>query len=911
MPYRLALDLGSNSAGWCVLALETDSRPAGLLDLGVRVFPDGRDRQDGISLAAARRLPRAMRRNRDRYLQRRTKLLNALTRHGLMPGDAITRARIATLDPYKLRVAALHRRLRPCQLGRALFHLGQHRGFKSNRKLDRGANEGGLIRDAAVQTQAALDRDKHPTVGSWLAARHAARLGVRVRLAGRGKDAAYEFYPTREMVEAEFNAIWAAQATWNLALSEAARTEIHAAIFDQRPLKPVPVGKCWLEPGEDRASRAMPTVQRARIAQTLAHLRVTLPGQPQRPLLDTERQELATALYQGQDLLLDKVRNRLRWPAEADLNTREEKLAGCTTARVLGNAKKAVGKVWHALDLAKQDAAVAAILDSESDESASAKLIALGLPSEAAMRAARAMLPDGHAALSLLALGKLLPHLETGLRYSDAVQAAGYAHHSDSRTGEVRDRLPYYGELLCERLGTGTGKPGDPEEKRLGRAPNPTVHVALNELRRVVNALIERHGPPAEIVVESLRDLGRSKKQREEWEREQRKNRDANNARRRELAGMGLPDSGKNRMRLRLWEEQAHRVEDRCCPYTGTLITTRMALSDQVEEDHILPFALTLDDGAANRVLVMREANRRKARRTPHEAFGHTAEWPAILERSRLLPPEKRWRFQPDALARFGQDGDFLARHLADSATIAQWAVAYLDVLAPGQVRSVPGRLTSMLRRALGLDSRTVLGRGGARKDRTDHRHHAVDAVVVALTDRSLLKRVTDAAKRAEGGGERLLEGMQPPWDGFVADVAARVRDVVVSHKPDTGWQAALHNDTAYGPVRGAGRAERGGAPAVGRARGLVRGRRASQRARPGAGRADRGGRGAAGLSRAQGRTQRRDRVRGQQGPPRAHRRAIGAAQPAGHPRPPHGRDLQAGQGRRESSHGNLAAARR
>ncbi len=808
MTYRLGLDLGANSIGWCALVLDADGHPAGLLDMGVRVYPDGRNPKDGSSLAAARRVPRSMRRNRDRYVQRRTKLLNALSRYGLMPGDAEGRGRVAALEPYALRAAALHRRLEPHELGRALFHLSQHRGFKSNRKLDRGGNESGLIRDAERATKAALDRGKHATLGSWLAERHAARAGVRVRLAGRGKDAAYEFYPTREMIEAEFDAIWAAQAAWNPMITDAALAEIRAAIFDQRPLKPVPVGKCWLEPGEDRASRAMPMVQRARIAQTLVHLRVTLPGQPQRSLLNNERHELASLLYQGQDLPLDKVRSRVGWPAEADLNTREGKLTGCGTAKVLGGAKRAAGKTWHALDLAKQDAAVTAILESESDDAAVAKLVVLGLPPDKAARAARAMLPDGHAAFSLRALGKLLPHLEAGMRYSDAVQAAGYAHHSDTRTGEMRDRLPYYGELLRERLGTGTGKPEDAEEKRLGRAPNPTVHVALNELRRVVNAIVERHGPPAEIVVESLRDLGRSKTQREEWEREQRKNRDANDARRRELAAMGLRDSGDNRMRLRLWEEQARRPEDRCCPYTGTLITARTALSDQVEEDHILPFTLTLDDSAANRVLAMREANRRKARRTPHEAFGHTAEWPAILERSRLLPPEKRWRFQPDALARFGENGDFLARHLADSATIAQWAVAYLDVLAPERVRSVPGRLTAMLRRALGLDSKAVLGRGGARKDRTDHRHHAVDALVVALTDRGLLKRVTDAAKRAEDGGERLLEGMAPPWDGFVADVAARVRSVVVSHKPDTGWQAALHNDTAYGPVRGAGPGE-------------------------------------------------------------------------------------------------------
>ena len=110
-----------------------------------------------------------------------------------------------------------------------------------------------------------------------------------------------------------------------------------------------------------------------------------------------------------------------------------------------------------------------------------------------------------------------------------------------------------------------------------------------------------------------------------------------------------------------------------------------------------------------------------------------------------------------------------------------------------------------MLRHGLGLNSQSVLGKGGAMKDRNDHRHHAIDAVVVGLTDRGMLQRVTRAAKAAEGSGERLVVALEAPWAGFVAEVAGRAQAIVVSHKPDTGWQAALHNDTAYGAIKGAG----------------------------------------------------------------------------------------------------------
>jgi CRISPR-associated endonuclease Csn1 len=807
--YRLGLDLGSNSIGWCALALEQDGKPSRLLAMGVRVYPDGRNPKDGSSLATQRRGPRSMRRNRDRYLQRRAKLLNALTRFGLMPEDAAKRARVAELDPYQLRAEALRRRLAPEELGRVLFHLNQHRGFKSNRRADLNSNESGLVSDAETRTRAELARSEHLTIGSWLAERHIARTGVRVRLAGSGKAAAYPFYPSREMVADEFDTLWAAQAGWNASLSDDIRGKLKEIIFFQRPLERPVVGRCWLEPDESRASRALPTAQRFRIAQSLAHLRLSRPGVPEAPLSDQQRAELAGPLYRGRDLTLDRVRTMLKLPAETDFNTRDDKLTGCPTAAKLGNGKKAaIGDTWHALSLQIQDAAIMALLESETDTQAIAALVQLGIPPAAAERAANSVLVDGHAALSAHAMSRILPHLEKGLVFSAAVQAAGYRHHSDRRTGEVRASLPYYGELLCQRMGTGTAKPDDPTEKRFGRAPNPTVHVALNEVRRVVNAIIAQHGPPTEIVVETLRDLGRSKKQREDYQKKQNADRAANDERRAMLAEMGVRVNGRNLMRLRLWQEQASDPKNRVCPYSGRLITARTAVSDEIQEDHILPFAVTLDDSAANRVLVTREANQAKARQSPFSAFGHTSEWPAIVERAALLPPQKRWRFQPDAMDKLAENADFLARQLGDSATIARWAKDYLEILAPERVWSIPGRLTAMLRDALGLNSATVLGKGGAFKDRKDHRHHAIDAVVVGLTDRGLLQRMTAAAKRADEAGRRLLLDLEAPWSGFVEQVAEHARSITVSYKPDTGWQNALHNDTAYGRIAGAAKAE-------------------------------------------------------------------------------------------------------
>lgn len=816
MRYRLGLDIGANSIGWAALRLDSEGRPCGVLDAGARVFPDGRDAKTGVSLAADRRAARGARRRRDRYLRRRAALLAALRRHGLMPGDRAEAAAVARLDPYALREAALRRRLAPHELGRVVFHLHQRRGFRSNRLADRGNEEAGVVRSGGERLAAEIARGGHATLGAWLAERHARRETVRARprpAAKGGGGVEYDFYPQRAMVEAEFDKVWGVQSEWNPDLTEAARDDLRRILLYQRPLAPVRVGKCWLEPNEPRAPRALPTAQAYRIAQDLAHLRVRRPGLPDESLPGEVRRAFAATALGGKAVTAAQMRKALRLPQDATLSLDE--VRGCeTTARLAAGRKGKPGPLaawWPTADLAARDAAASAILDSASPEEAVAALVALGVPEDAARAAEGATLPDGHASLSAKAMARLLPHLSAGLRYSDAVRAAGYDHHSDERPGEVLARLPYYGEVLAQRLGTGSADPrdaGEPE-RFFGRAPNPTVHVALNELRRVVNAVVARHGAPAEIAVEVLRDLALSAEGRREVSKRQGDHRRENERRAEELRRLGVAANGRNLARFRLWEAQARDPKERRCPYTGEFIGPALLFSDEVEEDHLLPYDLTFDDSDANRALCLRRANREKGRRTPHEAFGHTPEWEAIRARAALLPENKRWRFAPDAMERWrGEHAGFLDRHLHDSATAARWARLYLRVLCdPDKVWAVSGRLTATLRRALGLNADAVLGRGGARKDRTDHRHHAVDALVVALCDRGLVKAASDAARRGGDVGRR-FEGFPEPWPGFVAEAARVVRGIVVSHRPDHGTGGALHNETAYGPVRGAGSGE-------------------------------------------------------------------------------------------------------
>ena len=398
--------------------------------------------------------------------------------------------------------------------------------------------------------------------------------------------------------------------------------------------------------------------------------------------------------------------------------------------------------------------------------------------------------------------------------------AAGYHdHRAHEGQGVINDkRLPYYGEVLERSVAFGSGSPNDPVEQRVGKLANPTVHIALNQIRKVVNALMNRYGPPEQIVIELARDLPMSGQAKRDLEREQADNQKRNEEYRKIFATHGVEDSYANRLKMRLWEEMP--VGHRCCILTGTQISESMLLSADggIEIDHILPFSQTLDDGFLNKMLATRQANRDKARRTPYEArHDFDDDWETILDRASYLPPNKNWRFAPDAMERYeDEERGFLARQLNDTKYIARLTRAYLGSIYGGgdaaarHVWVTPGRLTGDLRQVWGLN--TVLSRGHnraedddtpMRKNRDDHRHHAIDAIVIALTDRATLKAVADYAKTQDDATSelKLLSGFPAPWEGLRNDVERTIHAITVSHKKEHGLSGQLHEDTAYGVV--------------------------------------------------------------------------------------------------------------
>ncbi len=118
-------------------------------------------------------------------------------------------------------------------------------------------------------------------------------------------------------------------------------------------------------------------------------------------------------------------------------------------------------------------------------------------------------------------------------------------------------------------------------------------------------------------------------------------------------------------------------------------------------------------------------------------------------------------------------------------------------MICPQNTRAIPGQMTAMLRGNFGLNN--ILGLNGE-KNRNDHRHHAVDACVIAVTDQGMLQRFASASASARSQQlSKLVEAMPLPWPNYRNHVQRAVQNIWVSHKPDHGHEGAMHNDTAYG----------------------------------------------------------------------------------------------------------------
>ena len=796
--YRLGLDLGTNSIGWALWELGADGL-SGLKDAGVRIFSDGRESQKsgvpGESLAVQRREARGMRRRRDRLLLRKRALVDKLVQEAIWPDDPELRIHFSKWDPYHLRAKALTARLSPEELGRVLLHICQRRGFKSNRKI--AQDDDGVNKARIKALTEALDREGVETLGEYLHTRK--RLGVRFR-----KDS--KLYPDRRHYLDEFRIIKDRQKKhfpklkWDM---------IEHTVFYQRDLKPQPKGTCRFYPDQDRAYKVLPSTHRFRILQEVANLRVIDSNGESVELSHDERDLVYQLLENQKSLTFNALKRKLgtncRFNLESD--TREKLLGNDTSC--LMRKPDMFGTRWDEFDDETQDRIVERIMEAEDEDELRRYFATFRLREEHKNALSEVTFPTGIARYSAVLHRECVRVMKaTYCGYSDALAALGRDHTAPEGAGDSTS-LPYYGEVLPESCVKSDHPNQNEAEAAFGKIGNPTVHIALNQLRKVINALLEKYGKPDEIVIELSRELKVGRQKLSEIVKEQNQNRKSNENLQKELIeNYKLVDpSTSDREKLRYYRELGKRNVAAACAYCGKVISADELFTGGIEVEHILPFSRTLDDGRNNKTLAHRSCNQYKREKSPYEAFGHSPEgfnWQAILGRIEHWPKAKQWRFQRDAMERFEQqESGFLQRQLSDNAYIARIARRYLTAICPAnKVWAVNGKHTAILRRKWDLNS--ILSNDAHRKNRSDHRHHAVDAAVIGLIDRSLVKKIADA-NRFSDGDRGTFKFNVPDFPGGAdgrARVAETIKAILPSIKKDHGLQGRFYKETAYGRIK-------------------------------------------------------------------------------------------------------------
>jgi CRISPR-associated endonuclease Csn1 len=824
--YILGLDVGSASLGWALVR----AGARGVLRAGVRIFDPGVDPkkfekgQPGSSRNVERRSARLMRRQMRRRAGRQNDLFLVLQEAGLLPAsrDAAARgpARHEVLDsldkalratwlprlrqassnlpapeqvlPYALRAHALDHRLEPHELGRVLYQLGQRRGFKSNRregrKVDEKKDERSKVKQSIADLDSAMKAAGARTLGEYFSRLDPSEARIRSR------------WTARKMYEDEFDRIWAEQAQHHPAtLTPELKERLRHLLFFQRPIAANEhlIGMCELEPGQRRAPMATLPAQRFRLLQKVNDLLLETGPLRERALTEGERTALLTALEQQGDQTFASIRRLLKLPKTAKFNLErggDKKLPG---NRVNAEMLAAFGDRWQAMDERERNRIVESWRTTEDPEGIKQKATSeWALDEAAADRLAGKEPEDGYCSLSLKALGKLLPLMERGSAFKTAEEQEYRAHFSG---GEAKELLP-------------------PVEDALPQIPNPAVKRSLTELRKVVNAIVREYGKPQEVRIELARDIKRNNKQRAdlvERNKEQRARREKAKAKILREARLQQPSRDDIEKAL-LWEECGG-----VCPYTGKCIdfASLFGAHPQFDVEHIIPRRLFPDDSFGNKTLCEIRFNREiKRGRTPHEACSSDPElWAQILSRvQRMNNRAKLERFQLDTPKKLA---DFSARQMNDTRYVSKLAARYLGQLYGGRDAAQPeggprravfassGVVTATLRKGWGLEAilREAMPSANGEnkgKPRTDHRHHAVDALVVALTSNAAIKSLSDAAAADAGSGRVSSRTLQAPWPDFVASVRPHIEGINVSHRPSRGLNGPLHDETNYSPPR-------------------------------------------------------------------------------------------------------------
>jgi len=503
-----------------------------------------------------------------------------------------------------------------------------------------------------------------------------------------------------------------------------------------------------------------------------------------------------------------------------------------TAAKILACDKKAKGITsrWNDMDGRQKEELVLALVEFANTDALARHLQnRLGFTPEQADALSKVRPEESRCALSRRALEELEPYLRDGMSFATAKEQIPEYRAKTVRQSHALDFLPRVLGTDEKHLPSRDGR--FPCFKRARDLRNPAVTRALAELRKVVNAIIRRYGKPLRIHVELGRELKKTPKAREAIAKANRERQTEKEKARSDIEDSAIkwnPDNDDDVKKWLLGQEQGWH-----CPYCCQSMSPG---APDLQIDHIIPRSISHDNNMPNLVLCHADCNLEKGKRAPCDAFD-AGKLAATQRFAARFPPGKRQRFlwtHEDIERHYADEtGGFTRRQLQDTQYASRLAGEFLGLLYGGvidaygnrRVQLSSGGVTAILRQEWGLnavipglpDSPAHRAAAEIRLDeklRTDHRHHAVDAVVIACTTPTTIKLLSDAAGRVElaelkredirdstGRRRTRYAEINPPWetqDSFVEAVRAAIADIRVSRRPERKVQGPLHAETNY-----------------------------------------------------------------------------------------------------------------
>lgn len=598
--------------------------------------------------------------------------------------------------------------------------------------------------------------------------------------------------------------------------------------------------------GPKVAPKSSPLFQLCRIYEALNNIRLTRPDGSPRDITPEERAKIVAHLQSSASLSFAALKKLLKEKALiADQLTTKSGLKGNSTRVALAAALQPYPQYHHLLNMELEtrmmtvqltdeetgevtEREVAVVTDSyvrqplyrlwhilysieERDAMRRALITQLGMAKEDLDGGLLDQLyrldfvKPGYGNKSAKFICKLLPQLQQGLGYSEACAAVGYRHSNSPTSEEITERTLLEKIPLLQR-----------DELR-----QPLVEKILNQMINLVNALKAEYGVD-EVRVELARELKMSREERERMAEGNRRREKANKAIAEKIQECGLFPTKSRIRKYMLWEEAG-----KVCLYCGRSIEEEQCLNgDDMEVEHIIPKSVLYDDSYGNKTCACHECNQTKGNRTALEYIRAKGWEDEYMERINERLKAKKISYSKYQRLRWLKEdipSDFLERQLRLTQYISRQAMAILQQ-GIRRVSASEGGVTARLRslwgyddilHTLNLDRYDSMGetecvsREGETTEklrikdwskRKDHRHHAIDALVVASTRQGYiqrLNRVSSESEREAMSGEiemqkvtktdklSLLERWLTQRPHFsVRAVSDKVAEILISYRP-------------------------------------------------------------------------------------------------------------------------------